>query len=95
MDVYHPFQVRTQEGGGENSADGQHSAADPTNEPDPNSNSPSPLAVVAATLIVIYFVAMFFFGLIYYTGISTAFSWLATYIYYRLWASCVLTKHLC
>lgn len=71
MDVYHPFQVRTHGGAGVHRRDGHESAVDPTptNEPAPG---PSPLAVVLATLVVIYFVAMFFFGLIYYTGMKTA-----------------------
>jgi hypothetical protein len=70
MDGYQPYQVRTPEGGGVHDRNGHERAADPTptNEPAPG---PS-LIVVVATLIVIYVVAMLFFGLIYYTGTKTA-----------------------
>jgi hypothetical protein len=70
MDGYHPYQVHIPEGGGVHDRDGHESAADPTPTNDP---APGPsLVVVVATLIVIYVVAMLFFGLIYYTGTKTA-----------------------
>lgn len=67
MDGYYPFQVRSLEGGGLQDGGGPGSTADATREPASSSFATTFSMVM---IVVMYFVAMFFFGLIYYTGIK-------------------------
>ncbi|KAH6855187.1 hypothetical protein B0I37DRAFT_364135 [Chaetomium sp. MPI-CAGE-AT-0009] len=64
MDSYHPFQIRTPEGGGVHDGDGHDTAADATEERSPISFS---FTFVAVLIVVLYFMAMFFLGLLCYT----------------------------
>ncbi|KAK3298268.1 uncharacterized protein B0H64DRAFT_438757 [Chaetomium fimeti] len=66
MDSYHAFQVRTPEGGVVQDGDGHGTAVDATDERTPSSFNFS-FTFVGVMILVLYFTAMFFLGLLCYS----------------------------